>query len=218
MLTICLVEDDPTAAELLTDYISGQDLRIVRHFGSAEEALDGITAGSLPDVVLMDVGLPGMQGTEATRRLKERFPHLEILMLTTFEDSATILESIRAGASGYVLKASSSEEIRDAVFEVCRGGSFLSGPVARKLLGEFQAPAGESGGPPEKLEMLTDRERTILDLLVHGHSYKWIAGELSISVHTVNNHIRHIYRKLQVNSRAEAVARALGINPARRPG
>ena len=212
MPRVCLVEDDPTAAELLADYIRGDDLEISEHYGSAEEAMAGIPAGPLPDVVLMDVGLPGMSGTEATRRLKESIPDLEVLMLTTFEDSGTILDAIKAGASGYVLKASSSQEIRDAIFEVCRGGSYLSGPVARKLLAEFQSPPPDAGAETGTLQTLTARERTILDLLVRGRSYKLIAAELGISVHTVNNHIRHIYRKLQVNSRAEAVARALGVS------
>ncbi|MFV2090935.1 MAG: response regulator transcription factor [Pseudomonadales bacterium] len=211
-LSVCVVEDDPTAAELLEDYISGDGLSISSHYLSAEDALAQIPLLPLPDAVLMDVGLPGMQGTEATKRLKERYPNLEILMLTTFEDTETIVDSIKAGASGYMLKASSSEEIRNAIFEVCRGGSFLTGSVARKLLSEFQtdqeSPVRSSG----ELETLTEREQVILNRLVLGESYKIIAAELAISVHTVNNHIRHIYRKLHVNSRAEAVAKALGVN------
>lgn len=197
------------AAELLAEYINGEDLKIVGHYGSAEAAIEGLSENSLPDIVLMDVGLPGMSGTDATKVLKERHPALEILMLTTFEDTATIVRAIKSGASGYLLKAASSEEISSAIREVCRGGSFMTGSVARTLLAEFkQAPELADA---QALEMLTERERMILDRLVQGQSYKVISVELSISVHTVNNHIRHIYRKLQVNSRAEAVAKALGV-------
>lgn len=211
MLNVCVVEDDPVAAELLVDYISGDDLEVTRRYRSAEEALEQMPGQPLPDVVLMDVGLPGMRGTEATRLLKERHPEIEVLMLTTFEDTGTIVDAIKAGASGYLLKASSADEIRGAIFEVCRGGSFLTGSVARKLLLEFQ-DAQSGGDQPADLQMLTEREREILDRLVHGQSYKVIGAELDISVHTVNNHIRHIYRKLQVSSRAEAVAKALGVS------
>jgi DNA-binding NarL/FixJ family response regulator len=171
----------------------------------------------LPDVILLDVGLPGVSGIEATEDLKSRFPDLEIIMLTTFEDTETIVRSIKAGASGYLLKASRAEEIRGAITQICRGGSTLSGSVARKLLQEFRNPTqGRDAGldhlaSSDSLESLTERERHILGLLIGGGSYKAIAADLDISVHTVNNHIRHIYKKLHVQSRSEAVAKSLGL-------
>jgi len=217
LLNICIVEDDRLAADLLRDYIEGDDMRVVCHYSSAEDAMSGIPNLPLPDVILMDVGLPGVSGIEATEYLKSRFPDLEIIMLTTFEDTETIVRSIKAGASGYLLKASRAGEIRSAITQICRGGSTLSGSVARKLLQEFRHPTqGRDAGmdhltTDDSLDSLTERERHILDLLIGGGSYKAIAADLDISVHTVNNHIRHIYKKLHVQSRSEAVAKSLGL-------
>ncbi len=206
MIHVFLVEDDPLAADLLIDYIQTDDMRVDRHFANAEEAIEQMPKLPLPDVVLMDVGLPGMTGIEATEQLKQTFPDLEVLMLTTFEDTQTIVSAIKAGASGYLLKASKSSDICSAIREVNRGGSMLSGLVARKLIGEFQARSGSRS----ETESLTERESDILDRLIRGDSYKVIAIDLDISVHTVNNHIRHIYKKMHVNSRAQAVALATG--------
>ncbi len=208
MLYITLVEDDPVAAELLKEYLRTGEMEIDRHYATAEEALEAIPALPLPDLVLMDIGLPGLSGIEATRRLKGRFPALEIVMLTTFEDSRSVVEAIKAGASGYLLKASTQGQLQEAILEVARGGSYLSGRIARKVLEEFRSELVPPTDPAP--ESLTAREREILDQLVAGASYKAIAGRLGISVHTVNNHIRHIYEKLHVNSRAEAAAKVLG--------
>ncbi len=215
MLNICIVEDDPLAADLLQDYIEGDDMRVVSHYSSAEDAMSRIPSLPLPDVILMDVGLPGASGIDATSNLKSRFPDLEIIMLTTFEDTETIVRSIKAGASGYLLKASRAEEIRGAITQICRGGSTLSGSVARKLLREFRRPTRERDlATNDELESLTERDNLILDLLTSGKSYKAIAADLDISVHTVNNHIRHIYKKMHVQSRSEAVAKSLGLTKA----
>lgn len=215
MLNICIVEDDPLAANLLQEYIEGDDMRVVNHYSSAEDAMSRIPILPLPDVILMDVGLPGASGIDATSNLKSRYPDLEIIMLTTFEDTETIVRSIKAGASGYLLKASRAEEIRGAIKQICRGGSTLSGSVARKLLREFRQPTHERDtATDDELESLTEREHHILDLLISGKSYKAIAADLDISVHTVNNHIRHIYKKMHVQSRSEAVAKTLGLNKA----
>ena len=213
MIFVTLIEDNPVAADLLKEYLSGEELKITSHYDSAEEALAKIPSLPLPDLVLMDIGLPGLSGIETTRRLKQQFPELEIVMLTTFEDSRSVVDAIKAGASGYLLKASSQAQIRDALLEIKRGGSFLSGRIARKVLEEFRAGFFS---PNEQHEMiginsLTAREQETLDKLVAGASYKAIAREFNISVHTVNNHIRRIYEKMQVSSRAEAVARAMGI-------
>lgn len=215
MIFVTLVEDDPIAADLLKDYLSGEELKINCHYTSAEAALARIPSLPLPDIVLMDIGLPGISGIEATKRLKQLFPDIDIVMMTTFEDSKSILEAIKAGASGYLLKASSSDEIRDALQEIHRGGSFLSGRIARKVLDEFRGGLVAQDVPAaanaHQVEQLTEREQEILDRLVKGDSYKVIADVCSISVHTVNNHIRRIYEKMQVHSRAEAVARAMGM-------
>jgi len=211
MIFITLVEDNAVAADLLKEYLSGEELKVISHYSSAEDALAQIPSLPLPDLILMDIGLPGLSGIEATRQLKQQFPELEIVMLTTFEDSRSVVDAIKAGASGYLLKASTQTQIRDALLEVKRGGSYLSGRIARKVLEEFREGFSHKDQSMTEVESLTAREREILDKLVAGASYKIIAGEFNISVHTVNNHIRRIYEKMQVSSRAEAVAKAMGI-------
>ena len=213
MIFVTLVEDDPIAADLLKDYLSGEELKINNHYASAEVALERIPTLPLPDIILMDINLPGISGIEATQRLKQQFPDIDIVMMTTFEDSKSILGAIRAGASGYLLKASSSAEIRDALQEIHRGGSFLSGRIARKVLDEFRNDLLVQDVPTNshQVEQLSTREQEILDRLVKGDSYKTIADACNISVHTVNNHIRKIYEKMQVHSRAEAVAKVMGV-------
>ncbi|HEB94630.1 MAG TPA: response regulator transcription factor [Gammaproteobacteria bacterium] len=213
MIFVTLIEDDPVAADLLKDYLSGEELKIHNHYASAEVALERIPTLPLPDIILMDINLPGISGIEATQRLKQQFPDVDIVMMTTFEDSKSILGAIRAGASGYLLKASSSAEIRDALQEIHRGGSFLSGRIARKVLDEFRDDLLVQDAPANshQVEQLSAREQEILDRLVKGESYKTIADACNISVHTVNNHIRKIYEKMQVHSRAEAVAKAMGV-------
>ncbi|HEB63342.1 MAG TPA: response regulator transcription factor [Gammaproteobacteria bacterium] len=213
MIFITLIEDNPVSADLLKEYLSGEELKITSHYETAEEALAQIPLLPLSDLVLMDIGLPGLSGIEATRQLKQRFPDLEIVMMTTFEDSHSVVAAIKAGASGYLLKASSQQQIRDALLEVKRGGSYLSGRIARKVLDEFRH--GFTLSESQKvtgIDVLTVREQEILNKLVAGATYKAIATELSISVHTVNNHIRHIYEKMHVGSRAEAVAKAMGVS------
>ena|SRR5690606_36494035 len=216
MLTIALVEDDPIAADLLKEYLSDSnsnknDFKIVSHFLSSEEALEQLPKLPLPNVVLMDINLPKRDGIETTAILKKAYPNLEIIMLTAHEDSDSILAAIKAGASGYLLKASSRQQIRDAIIEVNRGGSFLSGRVARKMLNLFQTVEVEQDvSSHQNMDKLTKREQQILEGLINGSSYKIISTDLKISVYTVNNHIRKIYEKLQVNSRAEAVAKMTG--------
>ncbi len=202
-MKIVIVEDDPTAADLLKEYLEGGETLVTAVYSSGEEALDTINASSLPDIVLMDIGLPGISGIETTRMLKEKHPSLEIVVQTIFEDSPTIVLAIKAGASGYLLKGSPREELLAALAEVLRGGSFLTGRVARLVLEEFRPhdfPAGKDFG-------LTAREEEILNELVKGAAYKKIADRLCLSVHTVNNHLRKIYEKMHVHSRGEAVAK-----------
>jgi len=216
MLHIAIVEDNTTAGRLLKDYLESEDLRVTAVYNSGEEALAAIPTLPLPDVILMDIGLPNISGIEVTRRLKESYPQIEIVMQTVFEDCTNIMEAIKAGASGYILKASSREEIINALLEAKKGGSFLTGKVARKVLREFQehgtevlpVPAANKSADTGRFG-LSDREEEILNRLIHGDPYKKIADDLYISVHTVNNHIRKIYEKMRVNSRGEAVAKAM---------
>jgi DNA-binding NarL/FixJ family response regulator len=150
-VNIVIVEDDSTAAGLLKEYLEDEDIHVSGVFFSGEEALDGFMgAGGLPDLVLMDIKLPGISGIEVTRILKDRHPGLEVVVQTIFEDSRTIMDAIKAGASGYLLKGSPKEDLLAALREVMNGGSFLTGRVARLVLKEFQ-------GPQEADYGLTDR-------------------------------------------------------------
>jgi DNA-binding NarL/FixJ family response regulator len=204
IIQIEIVEDNPTASNLLKEYLKSESTDVAAVYASGEEALNKIgQSAGLPDIILMDINLPGMSGIETTRQLKVKHPGVEIIMLTIYEDSSTIVEAIKAGASGYLLKGTSKDDLLAAVREVLGGGSFLTGKVARRVLQEFQTHY--FGG--SKVYGLTDREEEILTELVKGDAYKAIANKLSLSVHTVNNHIRRIYEKMQVHSRGEATAK-----------
>lgn len=215
MMHIVIVEDDPLSGSLLREYVEGDEVRVNALYTSGEEALDSLGKHPLPDVILMDVGLPGMSGIETTGIIKRKYPSIEIIIQTIFEDADVITNAIKAGATGYLLKASSKEDILKAVWEVKSGGSYLSGKIARKVLQQFnryEAASAQEGRGIESAHryQLTDREVSILGELIKGTSYKMIADALGISVHTVNNHIRKIYEKMHVNSRGEAVALATG--------
>jgi DNA-binding NarL/FixJ family response regulator len=210
MVHLVIVEDNPTAGKLLLDYIEGEEVHIHAVYTTAEEAIEKIPTLPLPDVVLMDIGLPGMSGIELTRHLKRRYPDIEVVVQTVYDDTNTIVGAIRAGASGYLLKASSREEIIHAILEARRGGSFLTPKVARQLLCEFQQIEKSNDEVRQAIfskGSLTEREEQILKRLIEGDAYKTIASQFRLSIHTVNTHIRKIYEKLQVHSRGEAVAK-----------
>jgi len=209
MMTIAIVEDNPLAASILREYVEADGITVTNLYASGEELLSMIGTLPLPDIVLMDIGLPGMSGIEATRKLKEQYPGLMIVIQSVFEDKESILDAIKAGASGYLLKASSRAEIRTALEEIRSGGCPLSGKIARVILEEYRRNDGPSSDPRARFG-LTEREAEILRLLIEGESCKCIAFDLGISVHTVYNHLRSIYEKMSVNSRSEAVARAIG--------
>jgi len=174
-------------------------------FSTCEEALAALEKGAAhPDVLLLDVGLPGMSGIEGITLLKERSPSTHVIILTVFEDQDKIFRSICAGASGYLLKTAPVEEITDAIREVLEGGASINGRIARRVLDMFSRFA-----PPTKDYGLTQREIQILELMVKGHIKKEIADQLSLSFHTVDTHLRNIYSKLQVHTRTAAVAKAL---------
>jgi DNA-binding NarL/FixJ family response regulator len=158
-----------------------------------------------PDVVLTDIGMPGMTGLEALPIIKATNPNIQVLMLTVFDDDERIFQAIRGGASGYLLKNTPPAEIIQAVFDVYRGGSPMTSSVARKVLQHFQQPAKVSSSE----QLLSAREQDILKGLMKGYSYKLIADELHISIDTVRTHIRNVYEKLQVNSKTEAILKAM---------
>jgi DNA-binding NarL/FixJ family response regulator len=158
-----------------------------------------------PKVILMDIGLPGISGIEGVQRVKAQLPATDVLMLTVFEDEKKIYDSICAGASGYLLKRTSPSKILEAIQEINDGGAPMTATIARKVLNAFQ-----SSPPPASADyQLTDRELDVLGGLVRGLSYKMIADQCEISIDTVRSHIRHIYEKLQVNSKAQAITLAM---------
>jgi len=169
-----------------------------------EEALTGIAA-AMPDVVLSDIGLPGMSGIEGVRILKQRYPNLLILMLTVYDDDDRIFDAMCAGASGYLLKKTPPARLLESLKEAFEGGAPMSPEVARRVVSLFREIR-----PPERADyQLTPHETRLLKLFVEGHNYKTAAAELGVSINTVNFHVRSIYDKLQVHSRSEAVVKAL---------
>jgi DNA-binding NarL/FixJ family response regulator len=203
-ISVGIVEDDPRLQSMFAQLIDQEsDMRCAGVFTSGEAALSALPALA-PEVVLMDINLPGINGIECTRRLKDLAAGVRVVMLTTFDDSDRVFDSLKAGASGYVLKRSTADEILRAVREVHDGGAPMSGAIARKVIGYF----ARNQAAPE-VETLTEREHAVLVALSGGQQYKEIADTLAISINTVRKHIRCIYEKLHVNSRADAV-RKLG--------
>jgi DNA-binding NarL/FixJ family response regulator len=173
-------------------------------YASMEEALEKIPH-NLPDLVLSDIGLPGMDGIEGIRLLKERYPSLTILMLTVYNDNERIFDALCAGACGYLLKKTPWPKLVEALKEAVEGGSPMSPEVARRVINLFR----EIKPPRQAEHELTPHETRLLRMLVEGHSYKTAAAQLNVSVNTIKFHLRHIYEKLQVHTKSEAVAKAL---------
>src|SRR5262245_24202863 len=204
-LTVAIIEDERDIRECLTLLINGTDgYSCTGSYRSMEEALEQMPR-RLPDVVLSDIGLPGMNGIEGVRLLKQRYPKLLVLMLTVYDDDERIFDAMCAGACGYLLKKTPPARLLDSLREVVAGGAPMSPEVARRVIALFREIR-----PPERADYhLTPHETRLLKLFVEGHNYKTAAAELHVSVNTVNFHVRSIYDKLQVHSRSEAVAKAL---------
>ena len=205
---ISIVEDNEklrTTLAKLIDRTTG--FACVSHYGSAEDALQNLPVVK-PDVVLMDINLPGMNGVECVRKLKTLLPKTQVMMLTVYEDTDNIFNALAAGASGYMLKRTPAKELIDAIHEVLRGGSPMTTHIARKVVMSFQKSPGAQQTADE-LSELSEREQQVLDLLAQGLIYKEIAEKLAISYETVHTYIRRIYEKLQVRTRTEAVAKFL---------
>lgn len=202
---VSIVEDNEQLRGTLARVIGrAEGFRHVSHYGDAESALGGLPKDR-PDVVLMDINLPGMNGVECVRRLKAAAPAIQAVMLTVYEDTDNIFKALAAGAAGYLLKRTKSAELLEAIREVHRGGSPMTTHIARKVTQSFQR-AGPSAQPTENL---SEREQEVLDCLSQGFLYKEIAEKLGISYETVHTYIRRIYEKLQVRTRTEAVAKFL---------
>lgn len=204
-LRVAIVDDDADIRDTLhwiLDNTAG--FACFGVFKNCLEAVTGLAGGSLPDVVLMDISMPGQSGVECVRILREQHPTLRIVMQTVHSSDDMIFDSLRAGASGYILKKTPVERLLQAIRDAHEGGAPMSGEVARKVLDFFQQPKSDPS-----VDGLSDREQDVLRLLIEGHSYKAIADRLYLSVHTVRFHLHNIYEKLHVSSRMEAVAKAM---------
>jgi DNA-binding NarL/FixJ family response regulator len=202
-ITVSIVEDSDKLRETFVRVLNRADgFRCVSQYANAEDALKDLPQVK-PDVVLMDINLPGMNGVECVRQLKKIAPEIQVMMLTVYEDTENIFDALAAGANGYMLKRTAARELLEAIKEVQSGGSPMTTHIARKVVQSFQRSAAA------ETESLSEREQQVLDLLSRGLIYKEIAEKLGISYETVHTYIRRIYEKLQVRTRTEAVAKFL---------
>ena len=205
-IRVSIVEDNNRVRTSLARLIELSDgFKCVSEHSTGEEALASLP-GAKPEVVLMDINLPGINGVECVRQLKPVLPDAQIVMLTVYENTDLIFQALSAGATGYLLKQTPPAELLTAIREVRSGGSPMTGHIARKVVASFQ----QSGNSSKEFENLTPREKEVLDYLAKGFLYKEIADAMTISYDTVHTHIRKIYEKLHVRSRTEAVAKHLG--------
>jgi DNA-binding NarL/FixJ family response regulator len=204
-ISVWLIEDNHSFRNTIARVLNKvPGLSCAHNFSNSEDALDALANGALPDVALVDVELPGMNGILAVRRMKSMSPATRIIMLTVFDDDDKIFKAVCAGASGYLLKTAPVESIVESIRDVYKGGAPMTPRVARSVLDMFSklmAPQHDYG--------LTSRERNILELMTQGLIKKEIADQLSLSYHTVDTHLRNIYAKLHVHTRSGAVAKAL---------
>ncbi|MEO7933114.1 MAG: response regulator transcription factor [Chthoniobacterales bacterium] len=205
MIRVAIVEDDALTREGLLMHLRRRaDFVCVGAHENGKDALRYLP-GEKPDVVLMDINLPGLNGIECVAALKAAHPDIQVLMLTTYDDSDRIFESLRAGASGYLLKRTAPAQLVKAIEEVRNGGSPMSMQIARKVVSHFH----QIKKPERETDKLSAREMEILALLAKGALYKEIADQLGISLHTVRNHLHGIYGKIHVQTRTEAVLKYL---------
>jgi len=202
-IQVAIVEDDEEIRANLTHRIGENTaLCLVGSYADAESALSNLPLHR-PNVVLMDINLPGMDGVECVRRLKPQMPETQFVMLTVYEDTNHIFAALAAGATGYLLKSTRREELVIAIDQIVNGGSPMSSGIARKVVQSF----GRKNAGPEPMAELSPREQSVLALLAKGYLYKEIADSLGVGVPTVDTYIRRIYEKLQVHSRSEAIAK-----------
>lgn len=200
-LALAIIEDVDDIRNNLTEFFSHQpEIRSVIAVDSMEAFFQLLSSATIPDVILSDIGLPGMSGIDGIKRIKERYPETDIIMLTVFNNSDRIFKSICAGATGYALKDTPLPELKKGILDVRAGGSYMTPSIARKVL-EYFAPRRTAD------DQLTAKEHQIIRALTEGLSYKLIADRMSVSIDTVRFHIKNIYRKLQVNSKAEVIGK-----------
>ena len=210
MINVSIVEDDAKLRETLVRYLATQPgFRCVSTYGNAEAALADIPKVR-PDVVLMDINLPGMTGIECVSRLRQAMPTLKVIMLTVFEEGEQVFNALSAGAFGYLVKSNRPAKIIEAIREVHSGGSPMSGNIARKVVQTLHVQAAARATRRAETDVLSARELEVLQALSEGHTYKQIAADLNISLGTVRTYIQRIYEKLHVHSHADAVMKFAG--------
>ena len=205
MISVAIIEDDREVQQAFCEYIAGQENFVCNLAAdSVESFLNRLYSENLPDIILMDIGLPGMSGISGIKIIKERYPEIDIVMLTVHNDSHKIFQSLCAGASGYLLKTTPFKEITKLLNELYSGGAPMSPQIARKVIEYFH--------PGEKYQTkspLTKKENEIIMDLVDGLSYKVIADKQNVSIETIRSHIKHIYSKLHVHSKADVIRKSL---------
>lgn len=203
-ISLAIVEDIADIRNGLKDFFSKQQsIASVEAYGNMEDILGQLGSGYRPDVILSDIGLPGINGIEGIKLISELTPDTDVIMLTVFMDSEKIFHALCAGATGYLLKGTPMPEILKAILEIHNGGSYMSPSIARKVVEHFKTPTKRVNAN------LTERERDVINCLLDGLSYKLIADRLNISIDTVRFRIKSIYKKLHVNSKAEILSKAL---------
>lgn len=206
-VTLCIVEDNREFSESLARMLNNAPgFRCLNTYSTGEAALEALPAAP-PDVVLMDINLPGMSGVECVRQLHALAPKIRVMMLTVYENTENIYAALKAGASGYILKRTAPTKLLEAIKDMMEGGAPMSSAIARKVVQSFQQPAPAAGGA---VEGLSTREQEVLDMLARGFLYKEISDQLGLSLGTVKTYVRRIYEKLHVQSRTEAVVKYLG--------
>jgi DNA-binding NarL/FixJ family response regulator len=205
-IRISIIEDDDSTRRILTEIVtSTPNLELISQYDRCGPAIKSLPSEA-PDVVLVDINLPEMNGVEAVQRLKPAMPKTQFLMLTVYEDADHIFAALAAGATGYLLKGTRRTELLEAIVQIMAGGSPMSSGIARKVVQSFSQ--GQQSARSD-LETLSPREQSVLDLLSKGYLYKEIAESLGVSGPTVNTYIRRIYDKLQVHSRTQAITKYL---------
>jgi DNA-binding NarL/FixJ family response regulator len=205
MIKVSVVEDDPVIREAVEEDLNWQeDLCCISAHESVERLLAVLGPDSLPDIILMDIGLPGMSGISGMKIITEKYPEINIIMFTVYHDPHKIFDSLCAGASGYLLKNTPLDELHEAIRIIHAGGSFMSPPIARKVVEYFR-----DGGKKPVESPLTEKEKEIVMGLTDGLSYKMIADSACITLETVRSHIKNIYRKLHVHSKADVIRKSL---------
>lgn len=205
-IKVAVFEDNSQLRESLCELIENASLLVCTGAFADANHLERKIEKSKPDVVVMDIDMPGTNGIEAVNLLHHKFPNIRIMMQTVFDDDDKIFAAIRAGASGYILKKATPAKIIEAIIETCKGGAPMTPSIAEKVLNMFRTQTQQTNA--EKID-LSNREKEILTLLVKGKSYKMIAADCFISIDTVNSHIKNIYEKLHVHSKSEAVVKAI---------